>query len=249
MLHSKELHESLPAINVAGTVGKCLLDFSKQEFHFILYSDDEESSYTKENLFIRNKAAEDVSLRIDCEEFSENCPFLFVKMKGSSITREGNSIYTTLEYNEYAMFKLAFVPELAGYYKSEAAVFITDYSCKEPFCYISYDGTWTPPTIQLETSEIFFPPVPLGIQLSTIVELKLLHYIGVPYIIAKIAPVLDDNGWNMAETITVDFGDKGNEERESCKERCTTDMPGYQFQNSLCGWLSPYRLSMKDLRK
>ncbi|XP_049785882.1 uncharacterized protein LOC126188331 [Schistocerca cancellata] len=58
---------------------------------------------------------------------------------------------------------------------------------------------------------IFFPPVPLGIQLSAIVELKLLHHIGVPYIIAKIAPVLDDNGWNMAETITVDFGDKGNE--------------------------------------
>ncbi|KAL6260239.1 hypothetical protein P5V15_007772 [Pogonomyrmex californicus] len=165
--------DKLPTISIDYTVANRVVFFSKFSFRFNTVTNE-----LSEELFIENRTtSREVAMSINIEDFNKvNCPFTIKWSRGAEIRRSPDSIECTLRPGDSVFFVLEFKPRKRGSFSAEAPIYVRGELDDGIFNKLRLDGEFPASSIDVEPTEIYFTPVPLGMGIEEKFRIRAKHF-------------------------------------------------------------------------
>lgn len=145
-----------------------------------------------------------VSLNI--EEFSQSdCPFTIERSRGAEVRRTSDSIECTLDLGDSVYFVLEFKPKKRGRFSVEVPIHIHGELDRGVFNKLRLDGEFPACTIDVEPTEIYLTPVPLGMTIGKRFMIRARHFDNSASISADLSSVSRCSGDYKDDLVRVDF--------------------------------------------
>lgn len=130
-----------------------------------------------EELFIENRIHRETVISINIEEFNKaDCPFAIKWSRGAGISRMPDSIECTLRPGDSVFFVLEFKPRKRGNFSAEAPIYVRGELGDGVFNKLRLNGEFPASSIDVEPTEIYFTPVPLGTAIEEKFKIRARHF-------------------------------------------------------------------------
>ncbi|XP_011873042.1 PREDICTED: uncharacterized protein LOC105564890 [Vollenhovia emeryi] len=131
-----------------------------------------------EELFIENRITpREIAISINIGEFNKaDCPFAIEWSRGAEIRRTLDSIECTLRPGGSVVFLLEFEPRGRGSFTAEAPIYVRGELDDGVFNKLRLDGEFPASSIDVEPTEIYFTPVPLGTAIEEKFRIRARHF-------------------------------------------------------------------------
>lgn len=114
---------------------------------------------------------------INTVEFSKvDCPFTIEWPRGAEVKRTSDSIECTLRPGGSVSFVLGFKPRRRGTFSIEAPIRVRGELDVGVFNKLRLDGEFPASSIDVEPTEIYFVPVPLGVAIAEEFKIRAGHF-------------------------------------------------------------------------
>ncbi|XP_014478927.1 PREDICTED: uncharacterized protein LOC106746645 [Dinoponera quadriceps] len=156
-----------------------------------------------EELCIENRVTRTTVL-LNIEEFSQSdCPFTIEWSRGAEVRRTSDSIECALYPGDSVHFVLEFKPKKRGSFSVEAPIHV--HGGLDVFNKLRLDGEFPASTIDVEPTEIYLTPVPLGMAIGRRFMIRARHFDNSASIGADFSSVSRCRGDYKNDLIRVDF--------------------------------------------
>ncbi|XP_036142840.1 cilia- and flagella-associated protein 47 [Monomorium pharaonis] len=116
-----------------------------------------------EELFIENRVSRETVISLNIEELNKaDCPFAIKWSHGAEISRTSDSIVCTLRPGDSVSLVLEFEPRRRGSFSAEVPIYVRGELGDGVFNKLHLNGEFPASSIDVEPTEIYFTPVPLG---------------------------------------------------------------------------------------
>ncbi|XP_048506243.1 cilia and flagella-associated protein 47-like isoform X1 [Athalia rosae] len=212
-----ELPQIFPTVFVDCTVSGHVISFSQYIFSF-----DFASNKVEDKLQIFNETVQEVSFIIRIDDFTQlKSPFTITWISGVKPTFTSVSIFCTLQPQEEIIFLLEFKPFDYGKFKIEAPIFVRGELQGDIFSSLILSGRKLVSCIVSDKRELYFAPVPLGVETEQKLMIKVCRCENNHEIKAVVIKPKKLNGTYSDNCILVKFlkgnvitGNESNEELE-----------------------------------
>lgn len=132
----------------------------------------------RDELSIENQIkSRDIAVSINIGEFNEiDCPFAIEWSRGAEIRRTSDSIECTLCPGCSVFFVLEFKPRKRGSFSTEAPIYVRGELDDGVFNKLRLEGEFPASSIDIEPTEIYFTPVPLGTAIEEKFRIQARHF-------------------------------------------------------------------------
>ncbi|KYN34233.1 Uncharacterized protein CXorf59 [Trachymyrmex septentrionalis] len=196
------LPDKLPTVSIDYTVTDRIIFFSKLLFRF-----NASTNKLSEELFIENRVTvREILISINIEEFNEvDCPFTIKWSHGAEIRRTTDAIECILHPGGNVSFILEFKPRKRGSFSAEAPIYIRGELDDGVFNKLRLDGEFPASSIDVEPTEIYFTPVPLGVAIEEKFRIRAKHFDNTTFIRSNFLTTPRCSGDYKNELLRVDF--------------------------------------------
>ncbi|KYN08347.1 Uncharacterized protein CXorf59, partial [Cyphomyrmex costatus] len=196
------LPDKLPTVSIDYTVAGRVIFFSKLLFRFNALTNE-----LSEELFIENRlVAREIVMSIKIEEFNKvDCPFTIKWSHGAEIKRTTDAIECILRPGGNVSFILEFKPRKRGSFSAEAPIYVRGELDDGIFNKLRLDGEFAASSIDVEPTEIYFTPVPLGTAIEEKFRIRAKHFDNTAFIRPNFLTTSRCSGDYKNELLCVDF--------------------------------------------
>lgn len=114
---------------------------------------------------------------LNIEEFGQfDCPFTIEWSRGAEVRRTSDSIECTLHPGDSVYFVLEFKPKKRGSFSAEVPIHVHSELDSGVFNKLRLDGEFPASTIDVEPTEIYLTPVPLGTKIGRRFMIQAKHF-------------------------------------------------------------------------
>lgn len=129
---------------------------------------------------------EEKFIEIDTSNFLvPGCPFSIQWVEGEKPIVTSDCIQCTLQKGERCIFLVTFQPKSRGTFGADAPIFIRNELDDEMFNKLCLVGEYPASTIEADSSELYFAPVPLHVPVEKKLRLSTKHFDKDTVIVAK----------------------------------------------------------------
>ena len=148
----------------------------------------------------------EILISINIEEFNEvDCPFTIKWSHGAEIRRTTDAIECILHPGGNVSFILEFKPRKRGSFSAEAPIYIRGELDDGVFNKLRLDGEFPASSIDVEPTEIYFTPVPLGVAIEEKFRIRAKHFDNTTFIRSNFLTTPRCSGDYKNELLRVDF--------------------------------------------
>ncbi|KYM78570.1 Uncharacterized protein CXorf59, partial [Atta colombica] len=196
------LPDKLPTVSIDYTVADRIIFFSKLLFRFNTLTNE-----LSEELFVENRVmVREILISINIEEFNKvDCPFTIKWSHGTEIGRTTDAIECTLHPGDNVSFILEFKPRKRGSFSAEAPIYIRGELDDGVFNKLRLNGEFPASSIDVEPTEIYFMPVPLGTEVEEKFRIRAKHFDNTAFIRPNFLTTPRCSGDYKNELLRVDF--------------------------------------------
>lgn len=143
---------------------------------------------------------------LNIEEFKQlDCPFAIERSRGAEVRRTSDSIEFTLHPGDSVYFVLEFKPKKRGSFSVEAPIHVHSELDSGVFNKLRLDGEFPASAIDVEPTEIYLMPVPLGMTIERRFMILARHFDNTASIGADFSSISRCNGDCKDGLVRVDF--------------------------------------------
>lgn len=143
---------------------------------------------------------------INIKEFNEvNCPFTIEWSAGEQVKRTSDSIECYLPSNSSVFFVLEFKPKKRGDFSIEAPIYVHGELDSNMFNKLHLDGQFPASSIDVEPSEIYLTPVPLGVTITEKLKIQANYFDNTALIRTKFSKPVRCSGDYNEKLLSIDF--------------------------------------------
>jgi len=148
----------------------------------------------------------EILISINIEEFNKvDCPFTIKWSHGAEIERTTDAIECTLHPGDNVSFILEFKPRKRGSFSAEAPIYIRGELDDGVFNKLHLNGEFPASSIDVEPTEIYFTPVPLGTEVEEKFRIRAKHFDNTAFIRPNFLTTPRCSGDYKNELLRVDF--------------------------------------------
>lgn len=165
------------------------------------------SPQLSEELCIENRETpRRTAVSLNIEEFSQlDCPFAIEWSRGAEVRRTSDSIECILHPGDSAHFVLEFKPRRRGSFSAEVPIHVHGELDSGVFNKLRLDGEFPASTIDVEPTEMYLTPVPLGMSTGRRFVIRARHFDNSVSIGVDLTSVSRCNGDYKDGLVHVDF--------------------------------------------
>lgn len=150
-------------------------------------------------------------MSINIEKFSEvDCPFTIEWSRGAEITRTFDSIDCILRPGDSVFFVLEFKSKKRGSFSIEAPIYVRGELDDGVFNKLRLDGEFPASSIDIEPTEIYFTPVPLGTAIEEKFRIRARHFDNATFIRSNFLMTPRCSGDYKNEMLRIEFPNGSN---------------------------------------
>lgn len=116
-------------------------------------------------------------MSLNIEEFGQlDCPFTIEWSRGAQVRRRSDFIECTLHPGDSVYFVLGFKPKKRGSFSVDVPIHVQGELDSGVFNKLRLDGEFPASTIDVEPTEIYLTPVPLGVTTGSRFMIRVKHF-------------------------------------------------------------------------
>lgn len=153
----------------------------------------------------------DLMVSINIEKFSEaDCPFTIEWSRGAEITRTFDTIDCILRPGGSVFFVLEFKSKKRGSFSIEAPIYVRGELDDGVFNKLRLDGEFPASSIDVEPTEIYFTPVPLGTAIEEKFRIRARHFDNATFVRSNFLTTPRCSGDYKNEMLRIEFPNDSN---------------------------------------